>query len=101
MEDLGSMEGVVCEWEPNRCFAHTWGLAVVKWELEEDSRGTNLCFTNSHAMSDIVIGFAAGWHAFIDHLGPHLSGESVEDRYDEVVKLYEGHYSNLHVSNPE
>lgn len=94
----GSMEGIVCQWEPYSVFAHTWNLSVVKWELQADGDGTHLRFTNSHAMPEIVIGFAAGWHAFIDHLGPHLAGERVADRYDELLSVYEKANDQLRVN---
>ena len=41
------------------------------------------------------MGFAAGWHAFIDHLGPYLAGTTIEDRYDDLVKTYEDRYGHL------
>ena len=94
----GSMEGIVCEWEPYKVFAHTWNLSVVKWELQPDGEGTHLRFTNSHAIPEIVVGFAAGWHAFIDHLGPHLAGDSVADRFDELMSVYENRYDQLSVA---
>jgi len=91
----GNLEGVVCEWAPERLFAYTWGLSVVRWELEPCEGGTRLRFTNSHVTPDILMGFSAGWHAFIDHLGPYLAGTTVEDRYDDLVKTYEDRYSQL------
>ena len=30
----GNLEGTVCEWSPERVFAYTWGLSVVRWVLE-------------------------------------------------------------------
>ncbi len=131
----GNLEGIVCEWVPERVFAYTWGLSVVRWVLEpcEDgpgngrssdggpgegdsreggpdegslcargsreggpgARGTSLRFTNSHVTPDILMGFSAGWHAFIDHLGPYLAGTTVADRYDDLVKTYEDRYGHL------
>ena len=91
----GNLEGVVCEWEPERVFAYTWGLSVVRWVLEPREGGTRLRFTNSHVTPDILMGFAAGWHAFIDHLGPFLAGKTVEDRYEELMKTYGDQYGHL------
>ena len=90
-----NLEGVVCEWEPERVFAYTWGLSVVRWVLEPSEGGTRLRFTNSHVTPDILMGFAAGWHAFIDHLGPYLAGKTVEDRYEKLMKIYGDQYGHL------
>ena len=91
----GNLEGAVCAWEPERVFAYSWGLSVVRWVLEPCVGGTRLRFTNSHVTPDILMGFAAGWHAFIDHLEPYLAGKTVEDRYDELMETYEEHYGHL------
>lgn len=91
----GNLEGTVCEWVPERVFAYTWGLSVVRWVLEPCGGGTRLHFTNSHVTPDILMGFAAGWHAFIDHLGPYLAGTTVEDRYDDLMKVYAERYGHL------
>ena len=95
----GNLEGIVCEWAPERVFAYTWGLSVVRWELESWEGSTRLRFTNSHAMPEILLGFAAGWHAFIDHLGPYLAGTTIEDRYDDLMKTYEDRYGHLVTGN--
>lgn len=97
----GSLEGIVCELVPERVFAYTWGLSVVRWELESGECGTRLRFTNSHAMPDILLGFAAGWHAFIDHLGPYMAGTTVEDRYDNLMKTYADRYGHLVTGNDD
>ena len=97
----GNLEGVVCEWAPERVFAYTWGLSVLRWELEPREGGTRLRFTNSHVTPDILMGFAAGWHAFIDHLGPYLAGTTVEDRYDDLMKTYEDRYGHLVAGNDD
>ena len=97
----GNLEGVVCEWAPERVFAYTWGLSVLKWELEPRESGTRLRFTNSYVTPDILMGFAAGWHAFIDHLGPYLAGTTVADRYDDLMKTYEDRYGHLVAGNDD
>ena len=97
----GNLEGKVCEWVPERVFAYTWGLSVVRWELEPRGSGTRLRFTNSHVTPDILMGFSAGWHAFIDHLGPYLDGTTVEDRYDDLMKTYEDRYGHLVAGNDD
>jgi len=98
----GNLEGVVCQWEPNRIFAYTWGLSVVRWQLDPIDGGTRLHFTNSHAMPDIVVEFAAGWHAFIDHLGPYLDDATIKDRYEDLIVIYKDQFPNLiQLSRPE
>lgn len=91
----GNLEGTVCEWIPERVFAYSWGLSVVRWVLEPCKGGTRLHFTNSHVMPGILMGFAAGWHAFIDHLVPYLAGTTVEDRYDDLMTDYADRYGHL------
>ena len=95
----GNLEGTVCEWVPERVFAYTWGLSVVRWVLEPCEGGTRLHFTNSHVTPDILMGFAAGWHAFIDHLGPYLAGTTVEDQYDDLMEVYADRYGHLIADN--
>ena len=97
----GNLEGTVCEWSPERVFAYTWGLSVVRWVLEPCEGGTRLHFTNSHVTPDILMGFAAGWHAFIDHLGPYLAGTTVEDRYDDLMEVYADRYGHLIAGNDD
>ncbi len=97
----GNLEGAVCEWVPEKVFAYSWGLSVVRWELKSVEDGTRLRFTNSHVTSDILMGFAAGWHAFIDHLGPYLAGTTVEDQYDDLMKVYEERYGHLVLDNAD
>jgi len=97
----GNLEGTVCEWVPERVFAYTWGLSVVRWVLEPSEGGTRLRFTNSHVTSDILMGFSAGWHAFIDHLGAHLTGTTIEDRYGDLMKTYEDRYGHLIAGNDD
>lgn len=92
----GSIDGMVCAWEPERVFAYTWGLSIVRWTLEPSDGGTHLHFTNSSVRPDIIMGFASGWHAFIDHLGPHLAGETVEDRYEALQDVYRERYPEIH-----
>ena len=97
----GSLEGMVCEWVPERVFAYTWGLSVVRWTLESREGGTHLHFTNSSVTPDIIMGFASGWHAFIDHLGPHLAGETFDDRYDAPQTMYADHHKDIHERHAE
>ena len=52
-------------------------------------------------MPEILLGFAAGWHAFIDHLGPYLAGTTIEDRYDDLMKVYEDRYGHLVAGNDD
>ncbi len=91
----GNLEGTVCEWIPEQVFAYSWGLSVVRWVLEPTGDGTRLRFTNSHVTPDLLMGFTAGWHAFIDHLGPYLEGKTVDDRYDDLMKTYTDRYGHL------
>lgn len=85
----GSLDGVVCELDPLRLLAYTWGDSLVKWELEEASGATHLHLAHIGVRPELAGGVGAGWNAFLDQLEDYLNGNARPSRYREWKKLYE------------
>jgi uncharacterized protein YndB with AHSA1/START domain len=85
----GSLEGVVCNFEPLRLLVYTWGDSLVKWEIEEAAGETRLHLAHVGVQTDLMVGLGAGWHAFLDQLEDHLSGTARPNRYRELKSRYE------------
>jgi|GEM_PF-2819463 len=85
----GSLDGVVCNFEPLRLLVYTWGDSQVKWEIEETSGETRLHLAHIGVRPELVAGLGAGWHAFLDQLEDHLTGSARPSRYRELKGRYE------------
>ncbi len=85
----GSLEGIVCNFEPLRLLLYTWGDSLVKWEIEEASGATQLHLAHIGVRPELLAGLGAGWHAFLDQLEDHLHGTSRSNRYRELKARYE------------
>lgn len=81
------MNGTITALEPGRLLEYTWqenyGMPVskVRWEVEPAASGCRLklthTFTAECVLSEIV-GFAGGWHAFLNAIPTAADGEFVE-----------------------
>lgn len=91
----GALDGVVCACEPDRRLAYVWDNSIVCWDLRPDGNGCELEFAHIGVRAEHVAGLGAGWHAFLDHLGPYLAGNYVEDRFDELLARYEANMASL------
>jgi uncharacterized protein YndB with AHSA1/START domain len=85
----GLLEGIVCNFEPPHLLIYTWGDSLVNWKLEGDTAGTKLHFSHIGVRPELAAGLGAGWHAFLDQLEDHLSGNSRSARYRELKARYE------------
>ncbi len=85
----GSLEGIVCEFEPLRLLSYTWGDSLVKWEIEEVSGETRLHLSHVGVRPELLVGLGAGWHAFLDQLEDYLTGSARPNRYRELKTRYE------------
>lgn len=85
----GSLEGVVCEFEPLHSLIYTWGDSLVKWEVEDASGETKLHLAHVGVRPELASGLGAGWHAFLDQLEDHLMGSSRHERYRDLKARYE------------
>ncbi|MHB1958187.1 MAG: SRPBCC domain-containing protein [Acidobacteriaceae bacterium] len=85
----GSLEGIVCNFEPPRLLIYTWGDSLVNWKLEGDTAETKLHFSHVGVRPELLAGLGAGWHAFLDQLEDHLAGSARPGRYKELKARYE------------
>ena len=85
----GSLEGIVCEFEPPHLLIYTWGDSLVKWKLEGDAAETKVHFSHVGVRPKLLAGLGAGWHEFLSHLEDHLAGTTRPDRYKELKARYE------------
>lgn len=85
----GSLEGIVCNFEPPNLLIYTWGDSLVNWKLEGDAAETKLHFSHVGVRPELVAGLGAGWHAFLDQLQDYLAGTTRPDRYKDLKARYE------------
>lgn len=85
----GSLEGVVCTFEPPHLLIYTWGDSLVNWKLEGDAEETKLHFSHVGVRPELLAGLGAGWHRFLDQLQDHLAGTTRSDRYKDLKARYE------------
>ena len=82
------------EWHisPNSSFPHGEPESVIRWELKQDGDSdTLLTLTHSRLTKSTSLGFAPGWHAYLDRLEANLNNEELPDwmhRLGEVKELY-------------
>ena len=70
----GSLEGIVCEFEPPHLLIYTWGDSLVNWKLDGDAAETKLHFSHVGVRPELLAGLGAGWHGFLNQLEDHLAG---------------------------
>ena len=85
----GSLEGIVCDFEPPHLLIYTWGDSLVNWKLEGDAAETKLHFSHVGVRPELMAGLGAGWHAFLDQLEDHLTGSTRPARYKDLKARYE------------
>lgn len=85
----GSLEGIVCAFEPRCLLIYTWGDSLVNWKLEADEGGTKLHLSHIGVHPDLLAGLGAGWHAFLDQLEDHLTGNPRAARFKYLKERYE------------
>lgn len=85
----GSLDGIVCEFEPQHLLIYTWGDSLVNWKLEGDAAETKLHFSHIGVRPELLAGLGAGWHRFLDQLEDHLAGTTRPDRYKNLKARYE------------
>ncbi|MHB1937903.1 MAG: SRPBCC domain-containing protein [Acidobacteriaceae bacterium] len=85
----GSLEGIVCSFEPPHLLIYTWGDSLVNWKLEGDAAETKLHFSHVGVHAELLAGLGAGWHAFLDQLEDHLTGSTRPGRYKDLKARYE------------
>ena len=91
--DGSDVAGVVTEFEPLRCFAHTWPHAehpasVVRYELAPDGEGCRLTLTQT-AMKPGHVDVLIGWHTFLEGLPGAADGVRTPSRRDREIEIGE------------
>jgi uncharacterized protein YndB with AHSA1/START domain len=85
----GSLEGIVCNFEPPLLLTYTWGDSLVKWRLEGDESETRLRLSHVGVRPELAAGLGAGWHGFLEQLDEYLTGTPRPDDYRELKDRYE------------
>lgn len=94
--------GAILTWDPPHIYEHEWNMdprpevpfgerTVVRWELTPVDGGTRVVVRHRHLTRGTGLGFAPGFHAFLDRLAAQLDGEPLPNwmkRYDEVRHAY-------------
>jgi uncharacterized protein len=91
----GEVRGEVLALEPQRLLEYTWTFtgeseSVVRFELHPREHGTLLVLDHRGLGRQFGVGYAAGWHAYLDMLGASLAGDSLEwaPLYEQVRPAY-------------
>lgn len=82
--------GTILHWEPPCVLEYEWNVdpraelpsgerTVVRWELKATAQGTELRLTHRRLTKPTALGFAPGWHVFLDRLAARLDGASLPD----------------------
>jgi uncharacterized protein YndB with AHSA1/START domain len=101
------MTGQITALDPGRMLEYTWSenwgmpTSKVKWEVSPADRGCRVKLSHnftSECVLDEVVGFAGGWHAFLDAIPIAADGKFVE--YADEKALDAG-YRARYVSKPD
>jgi uncharacterized protein YndB with AHSA1/START domain len=94
--DAPAIDGEMIVFDPPSVLEFRWGNdETLRFELEPDAEGCLLTFVNTFDELGKAARDAAGWHACLDLLGYHLSGEPApwtpQERWQEVHSSYVEH----------
>jgi uncharacterized protein YndB with AHSA1/START domain len=96
--------GRILAWDPPRVYEYEWIAppraempqgenSVVRWELAPVEGETLLTLVHRRLTRPTAVGFAPGWHAFLDRLAAQLAGQPLPDwmqRFGEAKGAYPG-----------
>lgn len=89
---------VIRECEPPRLLVADWAfgddaISTLRVELgDADDGGTTMVLEHYNLPSSTGVGYAAGWHAYLDRLADQLSGSEITNwsqRFDELIGEYQ------------
>jgi uncharacterized protein YndB with AHSA1/START domain len=88
-----TIEGQMLVYEPPSVLEFRWGDdEMLRFEVQPDDGGSLLTFVNTFDKLGKAARDAAGWHARLDLLAHHLSGEpapwSPQERWQQVHPVY-------------
>lgn len=92
------VNGTISRWEPLDAIEYSWTFSgepdsVLLIELADEEEGTALVLEHRRLPPDQAVGYGAGWHAHLDMLDAHVSGENPIDwdqRFSDVLGVYAG-----------
>jgi uncharacterized protein YndB with AHSA1/START domain len=90
--------GRILAWEPPRVYEYEWIVAPraelpqgenssIRWELMPADGGTLLTMMHRRLTRPASLGFAPGWHAFLDRLAAQLDGAPLPDWMERFVAV--------------
>jgi len=90
--------GVVTDCEIGTVLEYTWSFtgepdSLLRYELSSDAATSTLTLVHSTLPPEQAVGYGAGWHAHLDMLEAHLSGNDPidwEERFSQLFPLYAG-----------
>jgi uncharacterized protein YndB with AHSA1/START domain len=96
--------GRIVVWDPPRVYEHEWITearaeipqgeeSFVRWELTPVDGDTLLTLEHRRLTRGTAVGFAPGWHSFLDRLAAQLDGQPLPDwmkRFESVRGSYPG-----------
>lgn len=93
--DTPFTEGEITAFDPPRLLEHTWPQppnppGIVRYELEPDGAGCRLVLINRNVPA-AYIGSLAGWHIFLDAIGPATDGVALAwtmEAENELMAVY-------------
>ena len=91
--------GRVRVWEPPSVLEYTWVIgseieSVLRFELEPVEEGTLLRLSHHALPAEQEIGYAPGWHAYLDRLTAMVAGEPLPD-WDQRFTGLRSEYQRL------
>jgi uncharacterized protein YndB with AHSA1/START domain len=92
------VNGTISRLEPPHAIEYTWTFtgepdSVLLLELSGNDEGTTLVLEHRILPPEQAVGYGAGWHAHLDMLSAHISGDDPIDwdkRFGEVLGAYAG-----------
>ena len=84
--------GTILVWEPPHELEYSWIIdgeieSVVRFELEPVADGTRLRLWHRALPPEQELGYAPGWHAYLDRLSAHIAGDSMPDWAERFTTL--------------
>lgn len=94
----GVVTGTIKEWDPPSLLSYTWVFpdgaeSLLSLELSPDGDGTVVQLTHTRVPTQVAMGYTPGWHAFLDRIDAHVTGEDIpswDERIEVVGPLYQG-----------
>jgi uncharacterized protein YndB with AHSA1/START domain len=91
-------QGKILAWDPPRVYEYEWNVdprpelpegerSFVRWELSAIEGETLLTLEHRRLSRSAGLGFASGWHAFLDRLAALIDGAALPDWMERFTQL--------------